>query len=185
VAQTATRGKARPAVPVLQQQSKEQEKETLLQKKALSAGAHVNRFAVTATAIPPLVNSMPAAVAQKKEAGDKPSGEVRTRFTPLQKTTNNTSLPDNLKPGAEQMSGYNISDVQVHYNSPKPMQLQAAQGTDIHIGPGQERHLPHETWHVIQQKQGRVKTTIQMKGTSVNDDPALENEASQMGNKAL
>ncbi|MEM7041075.1 MAG: DUF4157 domain-containing protein [Bacteroidota bacterium] len=31
------------------------------------------------------------------------------------------------------------------------------QGTDIHIGPGQEKHLPHEAWHVVQQKQGRVR----------------------------
>ena len=36
-----------------------------------------------------------------------------------------------------------------------------AQGTDIHIGPGQEKHLPHEAWHVVQQKQGRVKPTEQ------------------------
>lgn len=34
-----------------------------------------------------------------------------------------------------------------------------SQGTDIHIGPGQEKHLPHEAWHVVQQKQGRVKPT--------------------------
>ncbi|MCW3124043.1 MAG: hypothetical protein JWQ38_3535 [Flavipsychrobacter sp.] len=25
-----------------------------------------------------------------------------------------------------------------------------AQGTDIHIAPGQETHLPHEGWHVKQ-----------------------------------
>ncbi|MFC5470277.1 DUF4157 domain-containing protein [Cohnella suwonensis] len=29
-----------------------------------------------------------------------------------------------------------------------------AQGTDIHVGPGQEKHLPHEAWHVVQQKKG-------------------------------
>jgi hypothetical protein len=27
--------------------------------------------------------------------------------------------------------------------------------------PGQEQHLPHEAWHVVQQKQGRVKPTGQ------------------------
>ncbi len=26
-----------------------------------------------------------------------------------------------------------------------------AQGSDIHVGSGQEKHLPHEAWHVVQQ----------------------------------
>lgn len=59
-----------------------------------------------------------------------------------------------------------MKDVKVNYNSDKPAQLQAhayAQGNEIHIAPGQEKHLPHEAWHVAQQKQGRVKPTLQMK----------------------
>ena len=40
------------------------------------------------------------------------------------------------------------------------------QGSDIHLGPGQEQHLPHEAWHVVQQKQGRVTATTQMKGSA-------------------
>jgi hypothetical protein len=59
-------------------------------------------------------------------------------------------------------------------------------GTDIHLGPGQEKHLPHEAWHVVQQKQGRVKPTIQMKGkVNINDDIGLEKEADVMGLKAI
>jgi hypothetical protein len=106
---------------------------------------------------------------------------------PVQKK-NQTGLPDNLKTGIENLSGYAMDDVKVHYNSTKPAGLQAhayAQGTDIHIAHGQERHLPHEAWHVVQQKQGRVKATMQMKGTGVNDDTALEKEADVMGVKAL
>lgn len=103
---------------------------------------------------------------------------------------NNTGLPDDLKAGVENLSGYSMDDVKVHYNSEKPAQLQAhayAQGTDIHVGPGQEQHLPHEAWHVIQQKQGRVKPTMQMKkqGVNINDDASLEKEADVMGTKAL
>ena len=74
-----------------------------------------------------------------------------------EKTENRTGLPDRLKFGVESLSGISIDDVRVHYNSSKPAQLNAlayAQGTDIHVAPGQERHLPHEAWHVIQQKQG-------------------------------
>ena len=26
-----------------------------------------------------------------------------------------------------------------------------ARGTDIHLGPSAERHVPHEAWHVVQQ----------------------------------
>ncbi|GAL35435.1 translation initiation factor 2 [Vibrio maritimus] len=82
-----------------------------------------------------------------------------------------------------------MDDVKVHYNSSKPAQLQAhayAQGSNIHIGPGQEKHLAHEAWHVVQQKQGRVKPTMQMKGkVNINDDASLEREADVMGAKAL
>ena len=99
-----------------------------------------------------------------------------------------TGLPDQLKSGIENMSGYAMDDVRVHYNSSKPAQLQAhayAQGTDIHLASGQEQHLPHEAWHVVQQKQGRVKPTMQLKGkVNVNDDGGLEREADVMGAKA-
>lgn len=82
-----------------------------------------------------------------------------------------------------------MNDVKVHYNSDKPAQIQAfayAQGTDIHVAPGQEKHLPHEAWHVVQQKQGRVQQTVQMKGgIAVNDDKGLESEADVMGTKAF
>ncbi len=101
---------------------------------------------------------------------------------------NRTGLPDGLKAGIENLSGYSMDDVKVHYNSDKPATLQAhayAQGTDIHLAPGQEKHLPHEAWHVIQQKQGRVRPTMQMKGgVNVNDEAGLEQEADKMGHLA-
>ncbi|NHN24917.1 DUF4157 domain-containing protein [Flavobacterium jejuense] len=107
----------------------------------------------------------------------------------IQKKANNTGLPDNLKSGIENLSGHAMDDVKVHYNSDKPAQLNAhayAQGTDIHIASGQEKHLPHEAWHIVQQKQGRVKPTLQMKGkVNINDDDGLEKEADVMGAKAL
>ena len=96
-------------------------------------------------------------------------------------------LPETLKAGVEHFSGVSMDDVRVHYNSSKPALLQAlayTEGTDIHVGPGQEGHLPHEAWHVVQQKQGRVKPTMQMKGATINDDTSLENEADVMGRRA-
>lgn len=59
-----------------------------------------------------------------------------------------------MKAGFEELSDFLIDDVRVHYNSDKPATVQAlayTQGTDIHVAPGQEQHLPHETWHVAQQ----------------------------------
>jgi hypothetical protein len=110
--------------------------------------------------------------------------EERTKpdsYNPLQLKENKTGLPDKLKAGVEALSGYRLDDVRVHYNSDKPIQLNAlayAQGTDIHIGPGQEKHLPHEAWHVVQQKQGRVRATININGdVSVNNNKELEREA--------
>lgn len=107
---------------------------------------------------------------------------------PIQKKENNTGLPDNLKSGIENLSGYSLDDVKVYYNSDQPAQLQAhayAQGTNIHVAPGQEKHLPHEAWHVVQQKQGRVNPTLQLKGVAINDSDSLELEADLMGEKAL
>lgn len=98
-------------------------------------------------------------------------------------------LPAGLKSGVESLSGMAMDDVKVHYDSPLPAQLDAlayAQGAEIHLAPGQERHLPHEAWHIAQQKQGRVRETMQMKGgVTLNDDEGLEAEAEEMGAKAL
>ncbi|PTS94256.1 hypothetical protein DBR11_23780 [Pedobacter sp. HMWF019] len=50
---------------------------------------------------------------------------------------------------------------------------------------GQEKHLPNEGWHVVQQKEDRVKATKQMKdGVGANDDAGLEKEADVMGRVA-
>ena len=102
---------------------------------------------------------------------------------------NRTGLPDGLKSGVEALSGMSMDSVNVHYNSSQPASLGAlayAQGADIHVAPGQEQHLPHEAWHVVQQAQGRVKPTMQMRdGVPVNDDEGLEHEADAMGRKAL
>lgn len=72
-----------------------------------------------------------------------------------------SGLPDNLKSGIESLSGISMDDARVHRDSAKPAQLNAhayAQGSDIHVASGQERHLPHEAWHVVQQSEGRDKS---------------------------
>ncbi len=101
---------------------------------------------------------------------------------------NRTGMPDSLKSGLEQLSERDLSDVRVHYNSPRPAQVAAlayTQGPDIHVSPGQERHLPHEGWHAVQQMEGRVRPTLHAHGVAINDDRRLEREADVMGSKAL
>jgi hypothetical protein len=124
-----------------------------------------------------------------ESAGTPASADALASAGPAEPTINHTGMPDQLKTNMESLSGYDLSDVRVHYQSAQPAQLNAlayAQGNDIHVAPGQERHLPHEAWHVVQQREGRVQPTMQLKdGIAVNDDPGLESEADIMGQKAL
>jgi hypothetical protein len=129
-------------------------------------------------------------VSQQRSGGGRVLEDNRAAFKEAaQLKENKTGLPDNLKSGIESLSGMSMDHVKVHYNSSQPAQLNAlayAQGSDIHVAPGQEKHVPHEAWHVVQQAQGRVKPTMQMKdGIPVNDDKGLEREADVMGEKAV
>jgi len=111
-----------------------------------------------------------------------------TLQTKPEASQNNTGMPDYLKFGLENLSSMDLSSVRVHHNSSEPAQLNAlayTQGQDIYLGPGQDKHLPHESWHAVQQMQGRVKPTMQSKGVSINYDVGLEQEADVMGVKAL
>lgn len=106
----------------------------------------------------------------------------------VQRAANRTGLPDSLKDGIEELSGMDMSAVRVRYNSRKPEQVRAhayTQGHQIEVAPGQERHLPHEAWHVVQQMQGRVRPTMHEGGVAINDSDQLEREADTMGRKAM
>ncbi|MBK8254481.1 MAG: DUF4157 domain-containing protein [Polyangiaceae bacterium] len=111
---------------------------------------------------------------------------TRRGGAPLQRK-NNTGLPDTVKQGMENLSGVSLDDVKVHYDSSMPATVQAhatTQGSQIHIAPGQEAHVAHEAWHVVQQKQGRVQANTQVGGVPVNDNPSLELEADVMAARA-
>ncbi|HEY2068574.1 MAG TPA: DUF4157 domain-containing protein [Rhizomicrobium sp.] len=90
-------------------------------------------------------------------------------------------LPLPLRSGLESVSGIDLSGVRVHRDSTKPAALDAlafTQGRQIHLAPGEERHLPHEGWHAVQQLSGRVPPNA---ASGLNDDSALEAEADRMG----
>jgi hypothetical protein len=141
------------------------------------------------TQLQAMIANSPRQLAQRKAAQimNAPPRQVAQREAVP--NPNRTGMPDQLKSGIESLSGMSMDAVKVHYNSDKPAQLNAhayAQGSDIHVAPGQEQHLPHEAWHVVQQAQGRVQATRQMKaGVAVNDDAGLEHEADVMGARAM
>lgn len=97
--------------------------------------------------------------------------------------------PPDLTAAIESLSAISLNDVRVNYNSSRPTELGAlavAEGSEIHLAPGQERHLPHEAWHVVQQAEGRVTPTQTTEdGSRLNDDEALEAEADAMGARAV
>ena len=97
-------------------------------------------------------------------------------------------LPAPLRSGIESLSGVSMDDVQVHRQSSLPARFGAralAQGNQIHLGPDGERSLPHEAWHVVQQRQGRVRPDFELDGSAVNASATLEREADTMGRRAL
>lgn len=134
-----------------------------------------------------LVDNRPVNTALQRMGAEEEDDTLQGKFEQSVQRKNETGMPDNLKAGIEDLSGFAMDDVRVHYNSDKPATVQAlayTQGTDIHVAPGQERHLPHEAWHVAQQMAGRVEPTTEVGGLPVNDNPALEHEADVMGAKA-
>ena len=120
--------------------------------------------------------------------GDEEDDELmQGKFETPEQKRNETGMSDNLKACIEDLSGFAMDDVRVHYNSPEPATVQAlayTQGTDIYVAPGQEQHLPHEAWHVAQQMAGRVEPTTEVSGLPVNDCIELEHEADVMGARA-
>jgi hypothetical protein len=71
-----------------------------------------------------------------------------------------SSVPNLKEDGIEELSGHDMSDVKVHYNSSKPAQLSNDafdQGKQISLSDTDEKHLPHEAWHVVQQESRKKK----------------------------
>lgn len=106
------------------------------------------------------------------------------------------ALPLDVQAKMEKVMGADFSNVNVHANSSQASSVGAlayAQGNDIHFAPGQynpdtqsgQKIIGHELAHVVQQRQGRVLPTAQLKsGMRLNDDPALEKEADDLGERA-
>jgi hypothetical protein len=137
-----------------------------------------------------------AAGAASSSSGGSARGASPTGVLRLQRLAGNAAVcallrkergvpaPTGIRRSMEDRSGIDLSDVRIHRRSSAPAALGAeafARGRDVHLGPGADHHLPHELWHVVQQRQGRVPTTGTRAGVGVNQDPALEAEADRGG----
>jgi hypothetical protein len=155
------------------------------------------RYAARTVALPGKTRAPAAAAPQRRpNPPERPPhwhalqlrAALSARAEAVPATPSRDGLPAGLKGGIEQLSGIAMDDVRVHRNSSEPAKLGAlayAKGSDIHLAPGQERHLPHEAWHVVQQKQGRVQATRQLRAAiAVNENAGLEAEADRMGEMA-
>jgi hypothetical protein len=156
-------------------------------KSPVAASAAKDRFTSPQRVVPTVRPAVPPGALHDYAKMELPSGRTFPAGEQARAIPNRTGLPDRLKAGVEHLSDLAMDDVRVHDHSSKPATVHAhayARGTDIHLGPGQEKYLAHEEWHVAQQKQGRVKPALQMKGVAINDDGGLGLEADAAGSSA-
>lgn len=95
-----------------------------------------------------------------------------------------TGLDPAMIAGARSEAGVDLSNVTVHHHSSEPAVLGAhafTRGNEIHIGPGQQGHLAHEAWHVVQQRRGQVAATAVSAHGLLNQNAALERDADKGG----
>jgi hypothetical protein len=138
----------------------------------------------------------------KLNAGLHPSGPTIQRKgghgveafkVPLRPKAGGLPLPSEVRTKMETAFGADFSDVRVHvgHEATSLGAIAYTWGTNIHFAPGQynphtlqgQKLLGHELWHVLQQKQGRVRNPFGG-GVAVVQDHALEAEADRMGIKA-
>lgn len=162
------------------------EPDPALQPRALNAlGQWIEKAGGVVVTAEQERSDVPSATESEARSRGSEEAAPRLRCAPAESVT---GLPDDLKDGIERLSGLSMEAVKVHYDSPRPFLLDAlayTQGTEIHLRPGEAKHVAHEAWHVVQQLQGRVRPTRPAQdGVAVNDDAGLEREADVMGERA-
>jgi hypothetical protein len=123
----------------------------------------------------------------------KTGSGVEAFRVPLRQKSGGMLIPDDVRTKMETAFSADFSDVRVHIGQEASSlgAIAYTWGTNIHFAPGQynpytlqgQKLLGHELWHVVQQKNGRVKNPFGG-GVAVVQDHALEAEADRMGIKA-
>lgn len=104
-----------------------------------------------------------------------------------------SAMPQDVQSQMESSFGADFSDVKIHTNSQKASKMGAhafAQGNNVHFAQGKfdpssksgKQLIGHELSHVVQQRSGKVKPNMQMKGgLALNTEDKHENEADKQG----
>ncbi|MEM1207381.1 MAG: DUF4157 domain-containing protein [Acidobacteriota bacterium] len=106
------------------------------------------------------------------------------------------SLPSSVQTNMETGLGADFSAVKLVTESDAASRLGAnafTQGDTVHFAPGKfsptsppgQELIGHELAHVVQQRQGRVRPTLEARGVPINADPSLEAEADRAGRAAV
>ena len=89
-----------------------------------------------------------------------------------------SAIPNGKKTQFENIPGFSYDDVMVHYNSLKPMQLQAVaykQGPQIYVKSGQEKHIGSEWEYAAHQKgESNKATSGNHKSCTYSEEPLSE-----------
>jgi len=127
-------------------------------------------------------------ISQPEEQQKKLSATSRFQhdFTQLPISTGKP-MPEAVQQKMEAAFGTGFSDVRIHEGAQAAAinAIAYTQANHIHFQPGEynptspkgQALLGHELAHVLQQRQGRVKRTMQAEGLPINDENALEQEA--------
>lgn len=129
-----------------------------------------------------------------------PALQLKKNSTSIRSGHTNSSgqkrnMPAQLREKMEDSFGHKFSNVAIHENSSKATNLNAkafTSGNEIHFAPGEykpnersgQELLGHELTHVVQQREGNIPATTQLKGIGINSDQKLESEADQKGRTA-
>jgi hypothetical protein len=135
-----------------------------------------------------------SAAANGSRAIQRKAGQGVEAFrVPLRQKSGGLPLPAEIRAKMETAFSADFSDVRVHIGQEASSlgAIAYTWGTNIHFAPGQynphtlqgQKLLGHELWHVVQQKNGRVRNPFGG-GVAVVQDHALEAEADRMGIKA-
>jgi len=141
----------------------------------------------------PLMNTEEEEPVQRK--GPVPPLNTDSEELPESASSASERMPSLVQRKMESSFGEDFSDVTIHKDSPQSKELNAhafTKGNAIHFAPGMynpesqdgQELLGHELTHVVQQREGRVRPTVQKKGVGINNDEGLEKEADEMGEMA-
>ncbi|WP_299486234.1 DUF4157 domain-containing protein [Acaryochloris sp. IP29b_bin.137] len=131
----------------------------------------------------------------RRPSRSEPDHTSLQRTAVIQTSSNGgRAIPTPVRAKMERAFNTSFANVKVHEGRQAKSvgAIAYTQGHNIHFAPGHfnpntssgQALLGHELAHVVQQRQGRVKPTGSVNGLPLNDNPALEREADELGKKA-